>query len=105
MYKVIAVDSLCRDYHPQMLVTMAMSKDNATRIADLLNGSICNGIYHMQVVPATKVLNLESKYDLVDELMPYEVWLNLTGASALPQHVAEYWYNTTIVKHLDYSGE
>ena len=37
-------------------------------------------------------------YDLTDETMPYEHWLKLTGAEALPEHVAKYWYSTTILK-------
>ena len=96
MYKVIIVDNLNRDYKPQGLVTMAMSQSNAIYIADLLN-SLYTGDQHAKVVPANQPLNLESCYDLAGETLPYERWLELTGAAALPQHVAEYWYNTTIV--------
>ena len=96
MHKVIIVDNLNRDYKPQGLVTMAMSQSNAMYIADLLN-SLYTGDQHAKVVPANQPLNLESHYALVGETLPYEQWLLLTGAAALPQHVAEYWYNTTIV--------
>ena len=97
MYKVIIVDNLNRDYKPQGLVTMAMAESNAMYIADLLN-SLYTGDQHAKVVPANQpLLNLESYYALVGETLPYEQWLLLTGAAALPQHVAEYWYNTTIV--------
>ncbi len=100
MHKVIIVDNLNRDYKPQGLVTMAMSQSNAMYIADLLN-SLYTGDQHAKVVPANQPLNLESCYDLAYDLagqtLPYEQWLLLTGAAALPQHVAEYWYNTTIV--------
>ena len=100
MHKVIIVDNLNRDYKPQGLITMAMSQSNAMYIADLLN-SLYTGDQHAKVVPANQPLNLEScyalAYDLTGEILPYERWLELTGAAALPQHVAEYWYNTTIV--------
>lgn len=96
MHKVIIVDNLNRDYKPQGLVTMAMSQSNAMYIADLLN-IIYTGDQHAKVVPANQPLNLESCYDLAGETLPYERCSELTGAAALPQHVAEYWYNTTIV--------
>lgn len=96
MYKVIIVDNLNRDYKPQGLVTMAMSQSNAMYIADLLN-SLYTGDQHAKVVPANQPLNLESHYDLMDEDVPYDYWLTLTGAAALPDHVAKYWYETTIL--------
>lgn len=96
MHKVIIVDNLNRDYKPQGLVTMAMSQSNAMYIADLLN-SLYTGDQHAKVVPANQPLNLESCYDLVGETLPYERWLELTGATALPEHVAKYWYETTIL--------
>ena len=96
MHKVIIVDNLNRDYKPQGLVTMAMSQSNAMCIADLLN-SLYTGDQHAKVVPANQPLNLESCYDLVGETLPYEQWLLLTGAAALPDHVAKYWYETTIL--------
>ena len=86
-----------RDYKPQGLVTMAMSESNAMRIADLLN-SLYKGDQHAKVVPANQSLNIDSQYDLIGKTMPYEYWRLLTGADALPAHVAEYWYNTTVLK-------
>ena len=97
MYKVIIVDNLDRDYKPQSLVTMAISQSNAMYIADLLN-SLYTYDQHAKVVPANQPLNLESQHDLVGETMPYNEWLMFTGAEALPDHVAEYWYNTTVLK-------
>jgi len=101
MYKVIIVDNLNRDYKPQGLVTMAMSQSNATCIANLLNDLYTSDQY-AKVVPAEQPLKLLSQHDLVDEVMPYNKWIMLTGASALPEHVAEYWYNTTIVNQPKY---
>ena len=99
MFKVIITDNLNRDYQPQALVTMAMSKFNATTIADNLNKSYGDYTYY-KVVPAEQPLDLQSQYDLVGETMPYEYWSRLTGAEALPEHVAKYWYETTILNKL-----
>ena len=104
MHKVIIVDNLNRDYKPQGLVTMAMSQSNAMYIADLLN-SLYTGDQHAKVVPADQPLNIESCYDLVEETMPYNEWLLLTGAAALPAHVAQYWYNTTVLKQPELVAE
>ena len=99
MYKVIILDNLNRDYKPQALVTMAMSEFNANNIADNLNKLYgVNSSNYAKVVPAETPLDLQSQYDLVGEAMPYEYWLTLTGAQALPEHVAKYWYETTINK-------
>ena len=97
LYKVIIKDNLNRDYQPEALITMAMTEESAERIADLLNDKY--GEYatnFASVVPADKPLNLASQYDLIGEDMPYNEWCKLTGANALPEHVAKYWYNTTI---------
>lgn len=96
MYKVIIVDNLNRDYKPQGLVTMAISQSNAMCIADLLN-RLYESNQHAKVVPVNQPLNLESQHDLVGETLPYNEWLLLTGAGALPEHVAQYWYDTTIL--------
>lgn len=101
MHKVIIADNLNRDYKPEGLVTMAMSQSNARHIADLLNNLyICD--QHAQVVPADRPLNLSSQHDLVGKVMPYEEWAMLTGAAALPDHVAQYWYDTTILNQPKY---
>ena len=98
MFKVIITDNLNRDYKPQALVTMAMSEFNATTIADNLNKSYgANSSNYAKVVPAEQALDLQSQYDLVGETMPYSRWLVFTGAEALPEHVAKYWYETTIL--------
>lgn len=95
MYKVIITDNLNRDYQPQGLVSMAMSKNNAQLIANVFNQRSSSKFF--KVVPANQELNLESHYDLVGETMPYEAWLSCTGALALPEHVAKYWYETTVL--------
>lgn len=95
-YKVIITDNLNRDYQPEGLVTMAMGQQHANKIADLFNKE--GSCQFFKVVPANKELNLSSQYDLVGEDMPYEAWLSCTGARALPEHVAKYWYNTTVLK-------
>lgn len=95
MYKVIITDNLNRDYQPEGLVSMAMSESNANLIADLFNQRSSSKFF--KVVPANRELNLESQYDLVGEVMPYKAWLSCTGASALPEHVAKYWYETTVL--------
>ena len=101
MFKVIITDSLNRDYKPQSLVTMSMSEFNATTIADNLNKSYgANSSNYAKVVPAEQPLNLESHYDLVGGTLPYGYWLVFTGAEALPEHVAKYWYETTILNKL-----
>lgn len=105
MYKVIIVDNLNRDYKPQGLVTMAMSESNATAIATLLNNQLSPFTQHATVAPANQPLNLDSYHDLVDETMPYNEWLLLTGAAALPAHVAQYWYNTTVLKQPELVAE
>ena len=97
MYKVIIVDNLNRDYQPQRQLTLEMDKLSADNIANLLNSQYGEYCYH-KVVPANQELNLQSTYDLTGETMPYEHWLKLTGAKALPEHVAKYWYSTTILK-------
>ena len=101
MYKVIIVDNLNRDYKLQSLVTMAISQSNAMYVADLLN-TLYTSDQSAKVVPADQPLNLASQYDLIGETMPYNEWALLTGADALPQHVAHYWYNTTILKQPKY---
>ena len=101
MFKVIITDNLNRDYQPQALVTMAISEFNATTIADNLNKAYgANSSNYAKVVPAEQPLDLQSQYDLVGETMPYKYWLILTGAEALPEHVAKYWYETTILNKL-----
>ena len=97
MYKVIITDNLNRDYQPQGLVSTAMSKSNAKLIADLFNNRSSSKFF--KVVPANQELNLSSQYDLIGEVMPYEMWLNCTGALALPEHVARYWYKTTVLEN------
>ena len=105
MHKVIIVDNLNRDYKPQGLVTMAMSKASATAVAELLNNHLHGCTQCAIAVPATQPLKLESQYDLIDEPMPYDYWLVLTGAAALPDHVAKYWYETTILNYPTYEKE
>ena len=95
MYKVIITDNLNRDYQPEGLVSMAMSENNANKIANIFNRDGLTKFF--KVVPASQELNLESHYDLVGETMPYEAWLSCTGALALPEHVAKYWYETTVL--------
>ena len=82
MYKVIITDNLNRDYQPEGLVSMAMSKNNANKIANIFNRDGLTKFF--KVVPANQELNLSSQYDLIGEVMPYEVWINCTGALALP---------------------
>ena len=85
LFKVIIVDNLNRDYKPQGLVTMAMAESSAIKIAKLIN-THSNGYENCAiVVPAEQPLNISSQYDLIDEPMPYEEWLMLTGATALPK--------------------
>lgn len=98
MHKVIIVDNLNRDYKPEGLVTMAMSEQIAQRIADLLNSVFIPDSQHAKVVPANRPLNIASQYDLTGDTMPYDYWRMLVGADALPPHVAEYWYNTVVLK-------
>lgn len=93
MYKVIISDDLNRDYQPQSLVSMAMLENNAKLIADAFNQRSSSNFF--KVVPANQELDLQSQYELVT--MPYETWLNYTGALALPEHVAKYWYETTVL--------
>lgn len=101
MFKVIITDNLNRDYKPQSLVTLSLSEFNATTIADNLNKSYeANSSNYAKVVPAEQPLDLQSQYDLVKETMPYFYWSVLTGAEALPEHVAKYWYETTILNKL-----
>ena len=105
MYKVIIVDNLNRDYKPQGLVTMAMAESSATRITELIN-TYSSGYENCAiVVPAEQPLNISSQYDLVGEVMPYDQWIMLTGAAALPDHVAQYWYNTTVLKQPELVAE
>jgi hypothetical protein len=98
MHKVIIVDNLNRDYKPEGLVTMAMSEQIAQALADLLNSTYITDSQHAKVVPANRPLNIDSQYDLTGDTMPYDYWKMLTGAEALPPHVAEYWYNTVVLK-------
>ena len=99
MYKVIIVDNLNRDYQSQGLVTMAISENLANLIAKTFNDKLPESSPgHFKAVPANQELDLQSMYDLTGETMPYEHWLKLTGADALPEHVAKYWYSTTILK-------
>ena len=101
MFKVIITDNLNRDYKPQALVTMAMSEFNATTIADNLNKSYgANSSNYAKVVPAKQPLDLQCNFDLIGETIPYSHWLVFTGAEALPEHVAKYWYETTILNKL-----
>lgn len=98
MYKVIIVDNLNRGFVPQRLLTTALFEDKAKVIADQLNNTLPeNCSFYHKVVPANQELNLTSMYEL-GEAMSYETWLLLTGADALPEHVAKYWYKTTILK-------
>ena len=100
MFKVIIVDNLNRDYKPQGLVTMAIGEKTAQTIADLLNKMYGKDFHnYAKVVPADRPLDLSSQHDLVGEVMPYNEWLTLTGAAALPDHVAQYWYDTTVLNH------
>lgn len=99
MFKVIGVDNLNRDYSPQRQFTLALDLNSATKLADTLNAIYGDYTYH-KVVPAEQTLDLQSQYDLVGETMPYEYWSILTGAEALPEHVAKYWYETTILNKL-----
>ena len=100
MYKVIIVDNLNRDYQSQGLVTMAMSENLANLIAKTFNDKLNESSPgHFKAVPANQELNLQSMYDLTGETMPYEHWLKLTGAKALPEHVARYWYETTVLEN------
>lgn len=101
MFKVIGVDNLNRDYSPQRQFTLALDLNSATKLADTLNNlSAYNTSIHHKVVPAEQPLDLQSQYDLVGETMPYFYWSVLTGAEALPEHVAKYWYETTILNKL-----
>lgn len=97
MFKVIGTGNQNRDYQPQRQYTLALDFNSASKIADSLNSTYGAYVHH-EVVEAETELNLDSTYDLISEDMPYEYWSTLTGASALPQHVAEYWYKTTILK-------
>lgn len=96
MFKVVGTDNLNRDYQPQRQYTLAIDLNSANRISNLLN-EIYGDYCHHKVVEADKELDLQSPYDLVGETMPYDYWCTMTGASALPQHVAKYWYETTIL--------
>lgn len=102
MHKVILVDNLNRDYKPQSLVTMAMAEQIAQAFADLLNSTYITDLQHAKVVPANQPLNIDSQYDLTGDIMPYDYWKMLTGADALPDHVAQYWYDTTILNQPKY---
>lgn len=103
LFKVIITDNLNRDYKPEGLVTMAMSEVAAKQIADLVNDKYrVSSTAFAKVVPVEQPLNLSSMYDLTNETMPYNEWLLLTGAAALPDHVARYWYATTILEQSKY---
>ena len=56
--KVIAVDNQNRDYHPDRLITVSISKDKAQYIANQLN-NLGDGSFY-DVVPDEYSLNLES---------------------------------------------
>lgn len=100
LFKVIITDNLNRDYKPEGLVTMAMSENVANQVANLLNNIYgATSTNFAKAVPADQPLNISSQYDLIEESMPYDYWCMLTGAAALPDHVAEYWYYTTILNH------
>ena len=98
LFKVIIIDNLDRYYKPEGLVTMAMSENVANQVANLLNNIYgATSTNFAKAVQADQPLNLSSQHDLVGEVMPYDEWALLTGSAALPKHVAEYWYTTTVL--------
>ena len=99
MCKVILLDKLNSDSVPQILITVGLFEHKAKFIADQLNNTLSETCsFYYKVVPANQELNLRSVCDLLDKTVPYGTWSLLTGADALPKHVAKYWYKTTILK-------
>lgn len=102
MFKVILAESLNADYQLQQQITLALNLGSANILADTLNakygGASTN--YYAKVVPAEEPLSLSYDHTIEGEIMPYLRWSVYTGAEALPEHVAKYWYETTILNKL-----
>lgn len=99
MFKVILAESLNTNSQLQRQITLALDLDSANTLADTLNakyrGDSTN--YYAKVVPAEEPLSLSYDHTIEGEIMPYLRWSVFTGAEALPEHVAKYWYETTIL--------
>ena len=102
MFKVILAESLNTNSQLQRQITLALDLSSATLLANILNaeygGPSIN--YHAKVVPAEEPLSLSYDHSIEGEIMPYLRWSVFTGAEALPEHVAKYWYETTILNKL-----